>query len=126
MPARRWLLLNSPQYRDAVATVLRDAGEAVVDPPADWSPRNGLAPETPDAVAVDHNAGKKTLLVAGFYCGYGLPVILFASRRGHWEPAERLARTLGFWTLDAVPELAAMLAADHPYFSRRQRGQGAT
>lgn len=122
---RKWLLLNSPNYRVRLAAVVEAAGDLVVCHDG-WWPARGLAPETPDVVCCDHNTGRSSVLVGGFYRGYGLPVVWVTRPDRGKKSYDSLARTLGFFVIDDPGKIANLFRPDCPYLRTRPPGRDLT
>lgn len=123
---RKWLLLDSPDYARELTRVLDRCGcEVLADPPA-WSPRCGLHPEMPDAVVTDHNAGKERSMLAGFYRGYGLPLVYVSLIGRPPTNNRRLARTLGAVTVAGVSGFEELLIRRPHYLRASPPGRDLT
>lgn len=103
----RWLLLLSHDTHAKVSAVLHDAGETLL-PTKDPG-------EPPDAVVLDHGAQKRHFLAAGFWRGYGLPVVFIG--KGH--DRRNLARVMGFYTLTTPEEFGPWLRRGPAYLQLR-------
>lgn len=115
----QWLLMNSPNYREKVAAVVRAAGFGTIDPPysTDGGAADVVATELrPDVVVFDHNVSQFRFVEAGVYRGRGLPVVFVAGPSANAAAdARKYARRLGFAVVESVDHFRSWLRSEPPY-----------
>lgn len=78
-----------------------------------WDCLEDFGVVTPDVVVMSRDTEKMDYLKAGYWRGYGVPVVFIG------KPSDRrhLARAVGMYAVDDVKAFAAWLATNPPYLT---------